>query len=407
MRKLLILGCNELTEVIISNLSLTTQFCSEIILADVDKSACDELRKKYSNTPVRITSARVDLNNEAGVKMMLSISQPELIVNLLPSEMALKAMHVALDIGLPYIDNTLCDWNNGELLSRQFELFGEFRERKLVAVSGCSFNPAMITTLVRIASEKRFDSVNSADIIEINLNQDKGASDIKSFLKSRDVKAKTTSALMISNGVKKEVPPLSQKFKREFPDIGTRTLYLLNNPIVDDFSKEISDIPNVRYFSTYKRKSTALLDTLEKIGMLSETPVEINGVSIAPIDFLSKVMPMDSTNEELTGKSGVGIILSGKSGGEDKTVMIYTVLDNEECIRRHGVNVPSYLNALTILEGIKLMCSGKWNKFGVFTACAYDPELMLGLMRKDGLRYEILDCKPVEVIDQSEEEIDE
>lgn len=407
MQKILILGCNEVTDAVVANLSLTTHYTSEIILADIDKASCDEIRKKYSNAPVRITSARVDLNNEAGTKMMLSISQPEMIINLLPAENAIKAMNIALEIGLPYLDNSLFDWNNGELLSKQFELFGEFRSRHLPAVAGCSFNPAMITTLVRVAANKRFDSVKSADIVEINLNENKGASDIKTLLESRDIKAKTTNALMISDGVKKEVPPLSMKFKREFPEVGVRTVYLLNNPIVDDFSKEISDIPNVRYFSTYKRKSTALLSTLEKIGMLSTTPIDIQGVKIAPIDFLSKVMPVSSEDESLKGKSAVAIILSGIKNGEDKTVMIYAYIDNDECRKKYGKDAKQHLDALTVLEGIKLMASGKWNKEGVFTACAYDPELMLDLMRKDGLKYDIIECKPVEVIDESEEDQDE
>ena len=124
MKKVLILGCNAITEFIVPRLTgLAT--ISEIIIASRDKAECDELRKKYSGKGARITTARVDLDNEQGTKMMLSITNPDLIVNLAPAELSLKVMKLALEAGTDYIDGVLYDWENGNLLSKQFEHFAE------------------------------------------------------------------------------------------------------------------------------------------------------------------------------------------------------------------------------------------------------------------------------------------
>ena len=102
MKKVLILGCNAITEFIVPRLTgLAT--ISEIIIASRDKAECDELRKKYSGKGARITTARVDLDNEQGTKMMLSITNPDLIVNLAPAELSLKVMKLALEAGTDYI----------------------------------------------------------------------------------------------------------------------------------------------------------------------------------------------------------------------------------------------------------------------------------------------------------------
>ena len=120
MRKILIFGCTKVTEAIVPLLCSDISIANEICIASGDKADCDVLRKKYSDLPVRITTARADVNNEAGTKMMLSIIQPDLIVNLEPAPLSTKVMKIALYQGADYIDASLDEWNKGDFLSKQF-----------------------------------------------------------------------------------------------------------------------------------------------------------------------------------------------------------------------------------------------------------------------------------------------
>ena len=92
MKKVLIFGCNEVTDALLSVLCSDIRYVSEICLVSEDKACCDVLKKKYSSLPVRITTARADINNETSTKMMLSIIQPELIVNLEKPELCMKLL---------------------------------------------------------------------------------------------------------------------------------------------------------------------------------------------------------------------------------------------------------------------------------------------------------------------------
>ncbi len=397
MKKVLIFGCNEVTDALLSVLCSDIRYVSEICLVSEDKACCDVLKKKYSSLPVRITTARADINNETSTKMMLSIIQPELIVNLEKPELCMKLMKIALFQGASYIDTTLYQWEDKELLSKQFELFGEFRNKGLTAVTGCSFNPGVITSLVRSVARSRLDSMDEVNIFEVNLKASAPVTNIKEFINSVEYKAKEEKVVLIKNGTSEEVAPLSLKIRREIPDVGARTMYLLNNLIVEDFLKEIPEVPNVRYFSTYKRKSTALIDTLKDVGMLSDTPIEIEGVKIAPIDFLSKVMPVASDAGEVTGKSAAGVFVSGIKDGQERCVMAHASMDNEECRREHGVGVNVFFDALALAAGIKLMSTDKWEKAGVYTPCAFEPDLLLDIMRKDGFKYSLTDAEPLNI----------
>lgn len=393
MKKILIFGCTKVTEAIVPLLCSDISIASEICIASGNKADCDALRKKYSDLPVRITTARADVNNEAGTKMMLSIIQPDLIVNLEPAPLSMKVMKIALYQGADYIDAALCDWNKGDFLSKQFELFSDFRSKDITAVVGCVIDPAVLTTLVRSAADD-FDKIEEVNVIDINMRASSGPANIKELLSSSDFKAKDEKAVCIEEGKKKEYDPLSVTIDGEIPEFGSDKLYLLNDPIAEDIQKEIPEIPSIRYFSTYKERSTEMIDTLRECGMLSDVPVEIDGVKIAPIDFLTKVMPAPK-EEKITGKSIIGVIISGKKDNEDKTILMYAEGDNEECTTKYGVDVASYFDALTIVAGIKLLCLNKWKKPGVFSACAFEPQLLTDALKKLGFKYSTVDTQPI------------
>ena len=397
MRKILIFGCTKVTEAIVPLLCSDISIANEICIASGDKADCDVLRKKYSDLPVRITTARADVNNEAGTKMMLSIIQPDLIVNLEPAPLSTKVMKIALYQGADYIDASLDEWNKGDFLSKQFELFGEFREKGITGIVGCVVDPSLITTIIRKAAEDDFDKIEEVDVFGVNMHTSTCSCAIKKLLESPDLKAKQEKAVCIEAGEKKEYDPLAVKIEGGIEELTEDDLFLLNDPITEDIRKEIPDIPTVRYFSTYKEKSTDVLDTLRDCGMLSDVPVEVaEGVKIAPIDFLAKVMPAPK-EEKITGNSIAAVVITGKKDGADKSVLMYSKDDNEGCIAKNGVEVASYLDALMIVAGIRLICLNKWKKPGVFTASAFDPQLLIDALKKLGLRYSVTDTQPIKL----------
>ncbi|MBQ4270817.1 MAG: saccharopine dehydrogenase NADP-binding domain-containing protein, partial [Clostridiales bacterium] len=371
MKKILIIGCTEVTDVIVPLLCKDPASVSELSIASLDKAECDEYRKKYAGSPVRITTARMDVKNTAGSKMMLSITQPELIINLTPPELSITVMKLALDIGADYIDNELYEWNQSNLLSKQFENFTNFRVKNLMAICGCAFNPSALTAFVRLAKEKRFDEITSADILEVNMKSANEVSDIRDIVDSMDFQAETEKAILIEDGKKKEVAPLSVKIEVDLPGSGKKELFILNDPIVEDFVMEIPEVPNVRYFSTFEKKTDERIELLKETGMLSKEPIEIaEGVKIAPIDFLAKVMPVDHKKSVPTGVSETAVIISGLNKGEEKTVRVQVSMDNTECFEENGVSVAAFFDAIALLAGVKLICRGKWKKAGVFSVCA-------------------------------------
>lgn len=391
MKKIVLLGCNDKTRAIVPILCKDASVTSEICIASRDKSKCDEIRLKYQGSPVRISTARVDLSNEQGTRMMLSIAQPDMLVNLTEASFSPIIMKLCLEIGVPYVDGTLFDIGSGDLLSKQFEFFGDFRKKNLTAVVGCDFNPAGITTLVREALEDEFDSIDEVNIIESGAKVAAKKMTIKELAKYDSSVDGGDMAICIENGQKVGANPLTVKVVYKLPGVLEQDYYAMNNIIVEDFLKELPDVPTVRYFTTHSKPDTSILKELDKFGLLSEEPIEVNGMKIAPIDFISKVLedyePATSSDEANVSifDGGMGIILTGQKRGETKTSMIH-IKDVAKC------------NSLSVIAGIRAVATKKWNRAGVFTPCAFNPSIMLESMRRDGFSYDMISAEPVELV---------
>ena len=371
MKKVLILGCNAVTEFIVPRLTgLPT--ISEIIIASRDKAECDELRKKYSGNGARITTARVDLDNEQGTKMMLSITNPDLVVSLADAKHSLKIMKLALGAGADYIDGVLYDWENGNLLSKQFEHFAEFRSAGKMAVAGCAMRPAVLAALVKNAMRDGFDVVNSADFYEINLTTDE-----------------PIDAVYVEEGkiVKKESKSESIKLDKSFGEFAGNSLYLTDSQVVQDFVSEIPGVPNVRYFVSYEEEvQEDYTPELTKLGMLSEEPVEVfPGVKISPKDFWQKLIESRKTEKALSGSCGVGVVVEGTFRGAPRKEFYYITGDNDKCMEEYGMSPISLYDAYAMLSGITLICSGRWAKSGVFTPAAFEADLFINSIKSNGL----------------------
>ena len=392
MKKIVLLGCNDKTRAIIPFLCKDASIAQEICIASRDKAKCDELRKQYQNNIVRISTARVDLSNESGTRMMLTIAQPDMLVNLTEASFSPIIMKLCLEIGVPYVDGALFDIGSGDFLSKQFEFFGDFRQKNLTAVVGCDFNPAGITTIIRDALEEDFDSIESADIIEAGPKTAVKSMNIKELVEFKEEAAKGSKAVYIEGGSKVEAEPLSVKAVTTLPGFPEQEYYCVDNAIVEDFSKELPDIPNVKYFTTYSKPDTSILDELSKFNLLSKTPIQVGDVSVAPLDFISKLLenyelPKAKDEGEVPndGNSSLGLILSGKKNGNSKITMLY-IKNTAKC------------NAYSLVSAIKAVSKGKWNRAGVFTPCAFEPSIMLDSMRKMGLSYDRIEVAPLDVI---------
>ena len=416
MKRILILGCNELTKRLLLELCRYQSYVSGICLASRRKEDCDELRELASSMGVRVTTAGIDMNNVEGAMMMVKIFAPDLVVNLLPPEHTISAMELAIKAKADYIDETLFGVpefpSPFSLLSVQFEKFKDFKNNEKTAICGAGIVPGAATAIIRNARMKHFETIESIDLVCITGDAQASSrakkKEVDKNLYSEDIKpplipvmkpSDDTKVFYIEKGAVVETD--SHAFERR-TSLGTKA-YLSTSPMLTDLLKEYPDPIDVKFFKPGKKTikehvpPQKKIDLLNELGLLSTEPVNVYGVSVAPIDLVAAVLPKQADiveeKEDETQPKGIAtfeIYITGKSKTEDKVITRSYVLkgDNDECLEKNNVDALEYMKGSALIAGVKLMCKEKWNKAGVFTPAAFDCETYYQALVAEGLNIE-------------------
>ena len=167
-------------------------------------------------------------------------------------------------------------------------------------------------------------------------------------------------------------------------------VYLASSPMLTDLLKEFPDAINVRYFKLGRKPAKEhippqkKIDFLRDMGLLSDKPVKVNSVEVAPIDLIAAMLPKQSeinntkeVEEKAKGMASFEIYITGQSKKEDKEITKSYVIqgDNDECFEKYGTDAFDYVKGSALIAGVKLMCKDKWKKPGVFTPAAFDCDL--------------------------------
>ena len=412
MKRVLILGCNEITRRLLIELIRDPAHVSDIYLASRNKEDCNELKNLAASMGVRVTTSGIDVSNVEGAMMMIKILSPDLVVNLLPPELALDAMNLAVKARCDYIDPVLFGVpkvpSNMSLLSKQFEKFGEFQNNCRTAVCGVGLVPGAVNTIIRQAKMEQFKKIDTIDIVAVageRKTQKVRKSDVDYTLYAEDVKPPVLAVknepgemvFYIDEG--KVVEADSSTVEAQSFD--GSTVFLASSPILTDIIKEFPDAVNVRYFKL-GRKSPKVhvapkekLALLEELGLMSDTPVKVGNVEVAPIDLVASILPKmsekatskESDDDRAEGLSTYEIYISGTSKTDDKEITKSYIIkgDNDKTYEKYNQSAFDFMKGSALIAGVKLMCKDKWRKPGVFTPAAFDCESYYSAFKKEGI----------------------
>jgi saccharopine dehydrogenase-like NADP-dependent oxidoreductase len=117
-----------------------------------------------------------------------------------------------------------------------------------------------------------------------------------------------------------------------------------------------------------------LLD-LESLGMTSKEKVKIGNEEIAPRDFLVKVIPDPAdSSTNMVGKGCAGTWVTGTKDGKRRSVYLYQVADNQECLKKYGTNSVVAQTAVGPVIMLELIDKGIWDLKGVHGPESFPPD---------------------------------
>jgi saccharopine dehydrogenase-like NADP-dependent oxidoreductase len=307
--KAIVLGCGLVGGLIAKDLTKDKDF--QVTVADIDEGKLNKLTKG-----VGIQGAKVDLSDSEAIKKI--VAEQDIAIGAVPGFLGFNMLRSVIEAGKNIVDISF--------MAEDTLILDELAKKKgVTAVVDMGVAPGLSHMIVGYA-DSLFDETESATILVGGLPVIREwPYEYKIVFSPKDViEEYIRPARLIECGKIVEKPALSDLELVNLPKIGTleafntdglrSLLYTLNIP----FMKE----KTLRYPGLAEK-----MRMLRETGFFSDTPIEVGGIKVKPLDLTSKLLfskwKLKEDEEELTA---MRIIVQGKKE-EKRLCYTYDLLD--------------------------------------------------------------------------------
>ncbi|MEZ5105935.1 MAG: saccharopine dehydrogenase family protein [Draconibacterium sp.] len=385
MSKVLIIGAGGVGRVVASKCADNPDVFSEILLASRTKSKCDVIAKEVGKG--RIQTAQVDADNVPEVVNLINSFKPELVINVALPYQDLPIMDACLETGVNYLDTANYEPKDVAKFeySWQWAYHDRFKEKGIMAVLGCGFDPGQTGIYTAYAAKHHFDEMHYLDIVDCN-GGDHGKAFATNFNPEINIREITQKGRYWKDGKWVETEPFEIKKALTYPSIGARNSYVLYHEELESLVKNYPSIKQARFWMTFGDEYLTHLRVIQNIGMSRIDPVKYKGVDIIPLEFLKAVLPdPGDLGENYTGETSIGCRIKGIKDGKEQTYYIWNNASHQVAYQETGTQGVSYTTGVPAMLGAKMVLTGKWSGAGVFNVEEFDPDPFMEEIGKHGL----------------------
>ncbi len=393
MHKVLIIGAGGVGGVVTQKCAQAPDVFNEIVLASRTPAKCEAIKARIARP---IETAQVDADNTAELVTLIRNVKPSLIINVALPYQDLTIMDACLETGVNYLDTANYEPPDEARFCYkwQWDYHDRFKERGIMALLGCGFDPGVTNVFCAHAAQQHFDEMHDIDIMDCNAG-DHGHPFATNFNPEINIREITQRGKYYQDGQWIETEPLSVHKTFDFPQIGPRQMYLMYHEEEESLVKNFPSIKRIRFWMTFSREYLTHLRVLQNVGMTGIDPVRFEGHDIVPLKFLKALLPDPSTlGAGYQGKTCIGCMIKGVKNGQSRKYYIYNICDHAQCYREVNAQAVSYTTGVPAMIGARLMLSGQWSGKGVFNVEEFDPRPFMDSLNKYGLPWQEIFLEP-------------
>lgn len=366
-------------------------WAEKIILADYDFERAKLVAAECNDE--RFVAEKIDATDGDMIKEVLKKHDITFVMNAVEPLFNECIFNACLEAGVGYLDCAMtlshrhpenpyekCGIKLGDY---QFEKHDEWVKAGNMAIVGSGVEPGMADCFARFAAKHLFDTIDEVNVRDGDSYA--GADGEFGF------SVWTTIEECLNP------PVIYEKGKGWFttecfsePEIFHFPAGIGDVEVINVEHEEVLLVPRVIDCNrvTFKygvpRELRVLLKNLELLGMDSATRmIKVGDSEISPRDFLVKVVPnpVESTLK-MTGKGCAGTWVTGMKDGKKRSVYLYQVADNQECIGKYGTNSVVAQTAVGPVIMMELVATGIWDMKGVHGPESFDPDPFVARLAK-------------------------
>jgi len=394
MDSVLIIGAGAAGSVATKKCAMDRDTFKKIHLASRTLEKCDKIQKECQSD---ITVSQIDADDAKQVIGLIEKQKPDIVINLALPYQNVPIMDACLATGAHYLDTAIDEVRDRITFgyANQWPFRDRYREKGIMGILGCGFDPGVVNAFCAYAQENLFDEISTIDIVDCN-DGNHGRPFATNFNSEINIREVTQRGRYWKSGKWIEIPPFDLSTMIDFPEVGPRRAYLIDHEELVSLIHHIRGLKQIRFWMTFSDSYIKHLEVLQNVGMTRIDPVTYNGVEIVPLQFLVHLLPEPSSlAKNYTGKTSIGTIVTGTKGGKRETKILYNACDHAACAREIGSQAISYTTGIPAVAGAKMVMTGQWTGKGVFNIEELPAAPFLDEVAKQGLPWKVEDYKPV------------
>jgi len=392
MSKVVVIGAGGVGHVVAHKCAQRPDVFSEIVLASRTVARCDAVARSVAElTGRQLRTAAVDADDARQVTALLEAERPALVIHVALPYQDLAIMDACLAAGVDYLDTA--NYEPPDEAKFEYRWQWAYRERfraaGRMALLGSGFDPGVTNVFCAHARRHLFDSIRTIDILDCNAGSH-GHPFATNFNPEINIREITQPGRFWERGEWKTIPPMSERWLFDYPEVGPRMSYLLYHEELESLVVNTPGLERIRFFMTFGDEYLTHLRVLQNVGMTRIDPIDFQGHQIVPIQFLKALLPDPaSLAPTYTGKTCIGCLVEGEKDGARRRVFIYNVCDHAASYREVRAQAISYTTGVPAAVGAMMMLTGRWRGAGVFNLEELDPAPFLEALGPMGLPWQV------------------
>jgi len=388
MNTVLVIGAGGVSHVTIHKMASVSITFNKIVLASRTIDKCEAIKKSVKNKyNVDIEIVSLDADNINETISVIKKYNPFVVVNLALPYQDLNIMEACLSTNTHYLDTANYEPKDDANFEYkwQWDFQQKFKKKGIMALLGSGFDPGVTNVFTAHTKKHYLDNIEFLDILDCN-DGDHGHPFATNFNPEINIREVTSDSKHWENNEWKKGPALKNKVSFDFPEIGSKNMYLMYHEELESLVKHFPEIKRARFWMTFGDNYLKHLEVLENIGMTSIKPINYNGTKIVPLQFLKSILPdPGSLGSRTKGKTCIGTIITGTKNNIEKTFYTYNICDHEKCFEEVGSQAISYTTGVPAMIGTMLMLEKKWFQPGVWNMEQFNPDPFMKLLNQYGL----------------------
>lgn len=391
--KLAILGLGGVGRVIAKSAAKTGKF-NEVICADMEKNIVDNLLSKINKD-----NFKGEVINASDLEQVKKISNSaDILINATIPRFNLIVMEACLAGNCHYMDlacETLLKIPGKIDISEQLALDEKFKNAGLLALCGIGIDPGCSNIFARYLAD-RMDSVEDILVRDADVSRVEGHKLALFFSPDTFIdECASEPPLYYENGKFVTKEPLQVIEEFEFPNpVGKVKVYGVSHEEAWTLPRYIKKkgLKNCNFGYGLADELVTMMDVLRTIGLDSDKPIDVSGVSVVPRDVVTALLPRPT---ELAGKIKghvcVGTLVRGYKNGKKVAQFMYNTVSHEDAYRRMQEQGTSFQTGIPAALAADLLAEGIIKTRGAVPPEALDPEPFVERLPEYGMMVEIDD----------------